>query len=141
MPWMEQDRMSLRSEFCAFARQEGAIISVLAERFGISRKTAYKWLQRDAAGEELGDRSRRPHRSPQQTSPERASAVLEMRDAHPTWGSRKLSARLEVEQAIIVPPTTIDRILRGMSASISRRRRAIGHVSGLRPTPRTRCCN
>lgn len=43
---------------------------MLCRRFGISRKTGYKWLARYGAGgaSALSDRSRRPHVSPARTS-------------------------------------------------------------------------
>ena len=46
MPWQEQRTMSLREEFCALAGTESVTISELCRRFGISRKTGYKWLRR-----------------------------------------------------------------------------------------------
>jgi transposase-like protein len=48
MPWQERSVMSERLEFVTLASQEGANISALARRYGISRKTAYKWLDRYA---------------------------------------------------------------------------------------------
>ena len=41
MPWLEVSVMELRSEFVMLARQEGANISALCRRYGISRKTGY----------------------------------------------------------------------------------------------------
>ena len=46
MPWKENTTMSLRHEFVRLATQPNANISALARRFAISRKTAYKWIQR-----------------------------------------------------------------------------------------------
>jgi transposase-like protein len=85
MPWQEVSLMSLRSEFVALAGQAGADISRLSTRFGISRKTAYKWLGR-AGKDELSDRSRRPRTSPHQTAMTVAQSVLAARAAHPAWG-------------------------------------------------------
>ena len=66
MPWQESTAMSERQEFLGFAQQEGANISELCRRYGISRKTAYKWLGRITPGQEpdYADRSRRPQTSP-----------------------------------------------------------------------------
>src|SRR5688572_8694056 len=95
MPWQERSVMSERQEFVAFARQEGATISALCARFGISRKTGYKWLERAAGGDrDLADRSRRPRSSPTQTLPALEARILELRGAHPSWGGRKLHHRL-----------------------------------------------
>ena len=39
MPWPEVSAVSARSEFVDFAHREGANVSRLCERYGISRKT------------------------------------------------------------------------------------------------------
>ena len=96
MPWNVASEMSRRAEFVQLARAEGAAMAALCRRFGISRKTGYKWLQRyqstGAAG--LADQSRRPRNSPAQTPAAVEEAVLQLRQAHPTWGGRKLRGRL-----------------------------------------------
>ena len=106
--------MSERQEFVAFARQEGANIAALCRQFGISRKTAYKWLARAAAGETDGaDRSRRPHTSPGITPPEVEAAVVALRQENPAWGGRKLHHALAREGMVQPPaPSTITAILR-----------------------------
>src|SRR5688500_14565068 len=87
MPWQERSVMSARQEFVVFASQEGASITALCVRFGISRKTGYKWRDRAAAGDHaLADLSRRPRTSPAQTSPAMEERILELRRAHPSWG-------------------------------------------------------
>jgi transposase InsO family protein len=116
MPWQEETVVSLRAEFVALAQQEGATIRGLCRRFGISPPTAYKWLRRSrqagAAG--LLDRSRRPHRSPARTPPELEALIVNLRQAHPAWGGRKLSAWLQEAHGLAnVPrPSTITEILR-----------------------------
>jgi transposase InsO family protein len=73
----------------------------LCRRFGISRKTGYKWLGRAAAGGDaplagrLADRSRRPAASPARTGEAVERLVADLRAAHPAWGARKLKRRLE----------------------------------------------
>lgn len=97
MPWQEVSTMSLRKEFVMLASQESANISELCRRFGISRKTAYKWLGRfgEAGNEGLQDRSRRPHKSNNRTPEPVEQLALSMRDAHPAWGGRKIKRRLQ----------------------------------------------
>lgn len=114
MPWQERTVMSERAEFVAFALQEGANISALCARYGISRKTGYKWLARAAAGDRtLDDHSRRPHASPGQTSPAMEARILARRGEHPAWGGRKLHHRLVAQGVAAVPaPSTITAILR-----------------------------
>lgn len=88
--------MSVREAFVLRARERGANMSALCEEFGISRKTGYKWRARFAekgvAG--LEDLSRRPHASPLRVSGDTVAAVVALRQAHPTWGPRKLAGSL-----------------------------------------------
>ena len=97
MPWQTQTYMSQRLEFVLLAGGGGLTLSELCRRFGVSRKTAYKWIGRYKAGgkEGLEDRSRRPHRSPRRVSAAVAQKVIALR-AETTWGGRKLRRRLEV---------------------------------------------
>jgi len=60
MTWIEVSTMSLRHEFVQLAGQEGANVRALCRRFGISPKTGYKWLQRNA----VEDRSKSPSSRP-----------------------------------------------------------------------------
>jgi transposase InsO family protein len=115
MPWKETTTMSQRTAFIEQAKAEGANISALCRTFGISRKTAYKWLKREresgAAG--LEDQSRRPRHSPNQTVEGMESEVLCVRNAHPVWGGRKIRRVLQNQGQDGVPAaSTITAILR-----------------------------
>jgi transposase InsO family protein len=105
--------MSERQEFVALAQQEEIPITELCRRFGISRKTGYKWLARARTGAPLSERSRRPHTMPRQTTPEVEAAVVQLRAEHPRWGGRKLNHAL-ARQGMMQPPmpSTITGILR-----------------------------
>ena len=46
MPFREISTVDQRREFITFAVKDGANIRELCRRFGISRPTAYKWLER-----------------------------------------------------------------------------------------------
>jgi hypothetical protein len=82
--------------------------------FGISRKTAYKWLGRYADGpiDSLRDRSCRPHHSPRSSPSEIEQAVLAIRTAHPAWGGRKIVHVLARDQERRGAPRTVTSILR-----------------------------
>jgi len=80
MPWQECDAVSNREEFCRLAVLPDSKLSVLCRRFGISRKTGYKWLQRFRGGEPCVDRSRRPRHFREPTSAAVEAEVLELRD-------------------------------------------------------------
>ena len=97
MPWKEVTAMSLRQEFVRFALLEGSNMSELCRRFGISRKTGYKWTARflKEGVEGLANRSRRPVHSPGKTPPAMEEAVLDVRGRHPAWGGRKIRRRLQ----------------------------------------------
>ena len=77
MPWKECSAVSCREEFVGLARGERAKMSELCRRFGVSRKTGYKWLRRHASAGVSGllDRSRRPRGSPGRTSEATEAAV------------------------------------------------------------------
>lgn len=115
MPWREVTVMSERKEFVTLAMVEGANISRLCRRFGISRKTGYKWIRRylEEGEPALVDRSRRPKRSPRRTSPGVEEAVLKLRGKHPAWGGRKIQDRLKVRGVNGVPAiSTVTDILK-----------------------------
>ena len=96
MPWQERCTMSLRQEFLFLANQPGSNFSQLCQRFGISRKTGYKWRQRHRqdSNDALVDRSRRPRRSPRRSEPELERQALMIRD-ETGWGARKIKWSLE----------------------------------------------
>ena len=88
--------MTLRQEFLSLAQQVGANFSQLCRRFGISRKTGYKWRRRyrEKGVTGLADRSCRPQRSPRRSKPAIEEKVLAIRDQY-GWGARKIKACLE----------------------------------------------
>ena len=114
MPWKELSLMSLRKEFISLVLGEGSKFSQLCARFGISRKTGYKWLNRYRRDGMVGlaDRSRRPQRSPGRTPASMEGEVIRIRSDHPAWGGRKIAARLVALGRENVPaPSTITAIL------------------------------
>lgn len=114
MPWKECSPMSERREFVGLLSRGAIAHSRLCKRYGVSRKTGYKWLKRyaEAGTEGLADRSRRPHRCPWSTSPSVEQQVLGVRADHP-WGGRKIRRYLLRHGATEVPAaSTITQILR-----------------------------
>lgn len=99
MGWRHTDPMNERIQFIgAWLRGEDSVTG-LSVRFDISRKTAYKWIDRYKAEGPAGlyDLSRAPLCPAGCTAPEVASRVVKLRRAHPVWGPRKLKARLEMD--------------------------------------------
>ena len=115
MPWKECDAVDLRREAVELASQPEANVSEVARRFGVSRRTVYKWQERWRACGEAGleDRSRRPRSSPRRTRQSIERCVIELRREHPTWGGRKIARVLENRGCKGVPaPSTVTGILR-----------------------------
>lgn len=75
-------------------------MAALCRHFGVSRKTAYKWLARyNAEGPSaLSNRSRAPHTHPRRVEPVVIEALLQARRSHPGWGARKILAWLAREK-------------------------------------------
>jgi len=96
MSWDIKDIFARRQEFVTLAQLGGASMLALCRRFGISRKTGYKWLARFAAGgmDALRDQPRSAARRSNQTSARMEARVLALRRKQPTWGPRKLQRRL-----------------------------------------------
>jgi putative transposase len=103
-------------------------LTELAADFGVSRKTAHKWVQRFAecgpAG--LADRPHAAHSHPNATPEAVVAAIIREKQAHPTWGPLKLlptaddSARVE---AAWPAPSTRGAILTRAGLTQRRRRR------------------
>jgi transposase InsO family protein len=96
MPWKEVSVMSQRRDFVMLSSADNVNMRELCRRFKISPTTGYKWLERyQQEGEKgLGDRSRRPHHSPNKTCAEKEQLVIALRRKHPAWAGRKLRERL-----------------------------------------------
>jgi transposase InsO family protein len=81
-----------RQEFIQEWMERKRPVSELSRVYGISRKTAYKWIDRfeEKGRAGLAEQSRAPHHSPQQIHPKMAAAIVAERQQHPTWGARKI---------------------------------------------------
>lgn len=96
MPWSVMTPMSARREFVEDAVRGLYSMTELCQRYGISRRIGYKWLDRflREGPTGLSDQSRRPHESPAALEPALVELLLMTRRAHPTWGPRKILAYL-----------------------------------------------
>lgn len=113
MPWLETDVRDQRMQFVVTVRRGTMTVTAACQAFGITRKTGYKWLAREAAAGSvavLGDRSRRPHRSPHRTPAAVTQQIGALR-AVGGWGGAKLAVLL-AQAGVAVAPRTIDRIIR-----------------------------
>lgn len=125
MPWKERNIMDLRYKFVLLAMEPESNLSGLCKSFGINRATGYKWLERYREGGVSGlfDQSRRPRSSPNETSSEMILNIVRLRNLKPTWGAKKIKARLEMNGLAEVPArATIENILE-RSGLIERKRK------------------
>jgi len=108
MPWKVDAVSDVRFALCHAVRSLHRPVAAAAREFGVSRKTAHKWLGvYDGAGgggpvapAALADRSRRPGHSPARTGDDVERRALAVRDEY-HWGPRKIRAFLlqEAERA------------------------------------------
>jgi transposase InsO family protein len=103
-------------------------------RFGISRDTGYKWLGRYRQAGALGlvDRSRAPRTVPHRVDDVTAARIMALRQAHPTWGPRKLLARLALDdpQQRWPAASTVGDLLKRHGMVVPRKRRRSSGVAG-----------
>lgn len=96
MGWKETCAVDERMRFVLAIEAGDEPVAAVCRRFGVSRKSGYKWLERyrseGLAG--LADRSRAPRHHGCAVSAEAAERCLSVRRAHPTWGPLKVRAFL-----------------------------------------------
>jgi putative transposase len=97
MIWRETCTMEERMRFVDAVVENLEPFAAVCRRFGVSRKTGYKWLARYHAegAEGLKDQSRAPLHHAQAMTARIADLCLTVRRAHPTWGPVKVKAWLE----------------------------------------------
>lgn len=140
MPWRTTGVLEERLKFLAAYLVGEESVAELARRFGISRKTAHKFLARygraGLAG--LADRPRAPHTHPGAIAPPIVTLILEARRAHPRWGARKLLPYLVRRYPGLWLPaaSTTSRLLRthGLAARRVQRRGVVPSAAGSRST-------
>jgi putative transposase len=92
MPWKKTTPMTERLNFIALYQTRLWTTTELCTRFGISRKTGYKWLgrymQEGLSG--LQEKPRIPRHCPHRIAPDIAAMLLEAKRLHPNWGPRKI---------------------------------------------------
>lgn len=132
MPWSEVSPMDQRTRFIADYLSQILTVTDLCNRYGVSRKTGYKWIDRytEAGPEGLVERTRRPRSCPHQTPDHIVQVLLEIRKHHPDWGAKKLLTMLERKHPDWPQParSTVCNILtRHGLVPQGRRRRRLGH--------------
>ena len=129
MPWSCSSPMDQKIRFIADYQRHFFSLAELCSRFGVSRKTGYKWRSRyhEEGVPGLEDRSHAPHSCPHKLEEHVAEAIVEARKKHPHWGPKKLLDWLRPrrpELDLCVPSTAGDLLHReGLSQAGRRRRR------------------
>jgi transposase InsO family protein len=135
MAWRRTEPMQERMQFVVEALGGAFTMSELCERYGVSRKTGYKWVERFKTEGWLGlaDLSRRPRRSPRQTPVAVVERIVAERRRRPRWGAKKILDRLRnVEPDLILPSRSVaHEILRRAELVRPRRRRSGRGVNAL----------
>lgn len=99
MPWKETSAMDERMKFIAEYLREESTITDLCRGYGISRPTAYKWIERyeEEGPGGLEDRSRAPHDHPNAVCREQEEAIVDFRGKHMTWGPKKILVNIRAK--------------------------------------------
>jgi putative transposase len=132
MPWREVNAMEQRVQFIQDWLKSTHRVIDLCALYGISRKSAYKWIDRylhDGPDWAL-DRSHEAALVHNRTAPEVEQALMDMRLLHRTWGARKLlhQVGLAHEQWRLPHESTVCEMLKRHGLITAKpRRRAIGH--------------
>ena len=126
LPWTDTNPRMEQERFIRAHLEGRESFSSLCAGFGISRKTGYKRVARyeERGLEGLGDLSRAPHGHPNRVAGEVEEQVVSARQAHPTWGPKKLVAWLREREPGIKWPaaSTAGNILERHGLTRPRRR-------------------
>lgn len=126
MPWKVDDVVEQRYRFILEWQRGEFGLAELCRQFEVSRQTGYKWVERFELGglEGLRDRSRAPHRRPNQVAETVEHQIVAVRAKYPLWGARKIRAYLLRNGTGAAPATsTIGDILNSHGLTVSRKRR------------------
>jgi putative transposase len=137
MPWSETCAMDQRAQFIRDWLTHRHSVVDLCARYGVSRKTGYKWIERYLARgpDGLLERSHESHTVHNRTPPEVVQTVLALRQRHPSWGAKKLLHTLSRREPTLELPgrsTVCDILSRNGLIRKKPRRRTVGHPG--RPT-------
>ena len=127
MPWKPKSVMDEKMRFVAECLAGEEPMTMLCERYGISRQTGYLLKRRYKADGVSGleERSRAPHQHGRTTAADLVVRLVELRRLKPHWGPKKLLAVLEAADPSQPWPShgTVSDILRREGLSTLRRMR------------------
>jgi putative transposase len=144
MPWSETNAMEQRIQFIRDWLSRTHSVIDLSALYGVSRKTAYKWIDRylkdgpDWAMERSHEAGVVHNRTPAEVE----QALMRMRARHPSWGARKLLHQVGLGAPALRLPhesTVCEMLKRNGMITARPRRRSIGHPG--RPSAVVSCPN
>lgn len=132
MPWKVTSPMDQKVQFIADFSKKRFSFSELCDRYDISRKTGYKWVERymDDGPGALEDLKKTPHHFPNETDPEIIDELLVLRRKHTFWGAKKILKIVHgyhPDWDLPCRSTVCDIFKRNGMVPRTRRRRRIGH--------------
>ena len=129
MPWKDTKPMDERIKFISDSTSGEFTVTELAVIYGISRKTAYKWIDRyDEIGiDGLKELSRAPRSCPHKTDDAVVERLIRAKIERMTWGPKKILAVLKVREPDIDWPSvgTVEKWLKRNGLVKRRKRRRV----------------
>ena len=128
MSWMETDPMNEKVKFiAAYLNNDYPTFEALCDRFNISPKTGYKFVNRFAKEgiDGLKERSRAPHYNANKMPAYIEQNILDLKHRYPSWGAKKVLSYLEQEKSEISWParSTVDDLFKRHKLVIPRKRK------------------
>ncbi len=135
MAWKKVLPMEERARFVLEVEKAEMSVAELCRRYGVSRKTGYKWIRRYWAEglDGIRERRSRPHSCPHKTNQDWEMRIITERVKHPSWGpkkTRELLLRSGLGGKVPAASTIGDIIKRAGLVSTRRRRRRKTYYSG-----------
>lgn len=98
---MELTKMHGRQQLADLVLRQGVSVSEACRRLGVSRVTGHLWVSRarESGVSGLAEKSRRPHKVCAGAPEEAVEALLALKSERPSWGAKKLRAKLWPEGA------------------------------------------
>jgi transposase InsO family protein len=131
MPWKEVSPMEQKRKLVVLAESGRYSIKELSAEFGVTRKTAHKWVERyrEYGWEGLEERSRAPLHNAKRLEAQVEQEIVKLRRKRSTWGPKKLRDALIKDYGMEHAPceSTIGEVLKRNGLIKPRRRRVRGN--------------
>jgi putative transposase len=133
MAWNTPTTMDQRTRMMLEHADGAYSLAALARRYGVSRKTAYKWIGRFDAESWSGlqDRSRAPQRQAAAIQEDIIERILAMKARWPLWGAPKLHFKLlqQVGEEACPSESSVSNVLHRHGLTRAPKRRRMAHPS------------